>query len=130
FLLRDGYPAGLLDPNSLVPTILRRAQDSNQRSPYIQQYNFGIQRELGKDWVADLAYVGNKATKLNGFRNINQRAVIQNANGSQAAGDRPYLAFGDIQWMENRVASDYNSLQVSAEKRMSHGLTGLLSYTW
>ena len=130
FLLRDGYPAGLLDPNSLVPTILRRAQDSNQRSPYIQQYNFGIQRELGKDWVADLAYVGNKGTKLNGFRNINARPVIQNANGSQSAGDRPYLAFGDIQWMENRVLSNYNSLQARLEKRFSSGLSSLFSYTW
>ena len=28
---------------------------------------------------------------------------IQNADGSQSAGARPYPAFGDIQWMENRV---------------------------
>ena len=34
FQLKDGYPSGLLDPNSLVPTIFRRAQDANQRSPY------------------------------------------------------------------------------------------------
>ncbi|MBI1764006.1 MAG: TonB-dependent receptor [Acidobacteria bacterium] len=130
FRLVDGYPAGLLNPASLAPTIGRRAQDANQRTAYIQQFNFGIQYELLKDLLFDVAYVGNKGTKLNGFRNLNQRAVITNANGSQAAGNRPYPAFGDIQWMENRVGATYNSLQARLEKRFSHGLTGLVSYTW
>ena len=129
FRLVDGYPSGLLDPNSLAPTVLRRAQDPNQRTPYIQQYNIGVQYELWPDVVLDVAYVGNKGTKLNGFRNLNQRAVITNPNGSQSAGARPYPAFGDIQWMENRVSSNYNSLQLRLEKRFSQGLSGMLSYT-
>jgi len=77
-----------------------------------------------------VAYVGNRGTGLPGFRNLNQRAVIQNADGSQSAGGRPYPAFGDIQWMENRVSSDYNSLQTRLEKRFSSGLSALVSYTW
>ncbi len=130
FRLVNGYPAGLLNPTSLAPTIGRRAQDANQRTPYIQQWNFGMQYELLKDLLFDVAYVGNKGTKLNGFRNLNQRAVITNANGTQSAGARPYAAFGDIQWMENRVGASYNSLQARLEKRFSNGLTGMLSYTW
>lgn len=130
FRLVNGYPTGLLDPASLAPTISRRAQDPNQRTAYIQQYNFGIQYELMQDLLFDVAYVGNKGTKLNGFRNLNQRAVITNPNGSQAAGARPYPAFGDIQWMENRVGSTYNSLQARLEKRFSSGVTALVSYTW
>jgi hypothetical protein len=130
FRLVNGYPPGLLDPNSLAPTISRRAQDAFQRTPYIQQYNFGMQYELMKDLVLDVAYVGNKGTKLNGFRNLNQRAVITNPNGSQLPGNKPYPAFGDIQWMENRVGASYNSLQTRLEKRFSRGLTALVSYTW
>ena len=130
FRLVNGYPNGLLDPNSLAPTISRRAQDANQRTPYIQQFNVGVQYELMKDLVFDAAYVGNKGTKLNGFRNLNQRAVITNANGSQAAGARPYAAFGDIQWMENRVLSNYNSMQLRLERRFTRGFSALLSYTW
>jgi hypothetical protein len=129
FRLIAGYPSGLLDPTSLSSTVLRRAQDPNQRTPYIQQFNVGVQYELWPDVVLDVAYVGNKGTKLNGFRNLNQRAVITNANGSQAAGARPYPAFGDIQWMENRVSSNYNSLQLRLEKRFSQGLSGMVSYT-
>jgi hypothetical protein len=130
FRLVNGYPSGLLDPNNLAPTVQRRAQDANQRTPYIQQFNLGIQYELMRDLVLDVAYVGNKGTKLNGFRNLNQRAVIDNPNGTQSAGDRPYPAFGDIQWMENRVNASYNSLQARLEKRLSNGLSALVSYTW
>ena len=129
FRLVNGYPSGLLDPNSLAQTVGRRGQDPNQRTPYIQQYNIGVQYELMPDVVLDVAYVGNKGTKLNGFRNLNQRAVITNPDGSQSAGARPYPAFGDIQWMENRVSSSYNSLQVRLDKRFSQGLTGTISYT-
>jgi hypothetical protein len=130
FRLINGYPAGLLDANTLAPTVQRRGQDPNQRTPYIQQYNVGTQYELTPNVLVDVAYVGNRGTGLPGFRNLNQRAVIQNPNGSQSAGARPYPAFGDIQWMENRVSSDYNSLQTRLEKRFSRGLTGLVSYTW
>src|SRR5262245_58774700 len=129
FRLVNGYPSGLLDPTTLAPTISRRAQDANQRTPYIQQYNIGVQYELMSDIVLDVAYVGNKGTKLNGFRNLNQRAVVTNADGSQSAGARPYPAFGDIQWMENRVSSTYDSLQLRLEKRFTGGLTGNVSYT-
>ena len=130
FRLVNGYPSGLLDANALAPTVLRRGQDPNQRTPYIQQYNIGVQYELMTDLLLDVAYVGNRGTGLPGFRNLNQRAVIQNADGTQAAGARAFPAFGDIQWMENRVSSDYNSLQTRLEKRLSNGLTALVSYTW
>lgn len=131
FRLVNGYPPGLLDPATLNQTTVgRRAQDAHQRTAYIQQFNFGIQYELMKNLLLDVAYVGNKGTKLNGFRNLNQRAVITGANGSQTAGARPYPLVGDIQWMENRVGSTYNSLQTRLEKRFSGGLTGLVSYTW
>ena len=106
------------------------ARMPNQRTPYIQQFNVGVQYELRPDVVLDVAYVGNKGTKLNGFRNLNQRAVITNPDGSQSAGARPYPAFGDIQWMENRVSSTYKSLQMRLEKRFSKGLSGMVSYTW
>jgi hypothetical protein len=128
--LRNGYPSGLLDPSTLAPTIARRAQDPNQRTPYVQQYNVGVQYELVSDVILDVAYVGNKATGLPGFRNLNQRAVISNPDGTQSAGARPYPAFGDIQWMENRVGSTYNSLQTKLEKRFTRGLSALVSYTW
>ncbi len=131
FRLQNGYPSGLLDPGNLTPTIMRRAQDIDQRSPYIQQWNFGIQREIRTDLLIEIAYVGNKGTKLAGFRNLNQRAVVFNPQtGAASAGARPFPQFGDIQFLENRVLSNYHSMQIRVEKRYSAGLTFLGSYTW
>jgi hypothetical protein len=130
FILSNGYPNGLLDPTTLAPTVALRGQGPNQNTPTIHQYSIGVQYAAANDLSLDVAYVGNAGRDLPGFRNLNQRAVIQNADGSQSAGARPYPALGDIQWMENRVASDYNSLQVSLNKRMSRGISGLVSYTW
>ena len=49
FQLRNGYPTGLLDPNTLAPTVLRRGQDPNQKTPIIHQFNVGAQYELMPD---------------------------------------------------------------------------------
>ena len=35
--------------------------------------------------------------------------MIVNPSGTHSAGARPYAAFGDIQWMENRVLASYNT---------------------
>jgi hypothetical protein len=82
----------------------------------------------------DLAYVGNRGTKLAAFRNLNQRLVSFNAQtGAPIAGDRPLAPVGlngDIQYLENQGISDYHSLQARLEKRFSAGVSALLSYTW
>src|SRR5262249_30544285 len=129
FRLQDGYPSGLLNPPNLS-TLSRRAVDQDRRTAYVQQWNFGIQRELFKDLLLEVAYVGNKGTKLAGFRNANQRSIVINANGTASAGLRPFTQFGDIQFLEDRVLSNYNSLQVRVENRFSRGLTFLGSYTF
>ena len=83
--------------------------------------------------LLDVAYVGNKGTKLAAFRNLNQRAVSFSSVGQAVAGARPLAGVGldgDIQFLENLGVSNYHSMQVRLEKRFSSGLSGLASYTW
>jgi hypothetical protein len=129
FRLQDGYPTGLLTPAN-PSTLSRRAVDLNRRTGYVQQWNLGVQRELFKDLLFEIAYVGNNGAKLAGFRNANQRSVVIGANGAASAGPRPFPQFGDIQYLEDRVLSNYNSMQVRVEKRYSKGFTFLGSYTF
>jgi hypothetical protein len=120
----------LLDPSNLSPFVYRRGQDPNQRSPYIQKFSLGIQRELTPDLLLDIAYVGNKGAKSPGLRNIDAPTVIVNPDGTHSAGSRPFFGLGDVQWMENRVLSNYHSMQVKLVKPFSSGLSVLASYTW
>jgi len=132
--LQTGIPAGFVDPARVVQANLqRKAQDPNQRTTYVQQWNFGIQRELAADLLFDVSYVGNKGAKLAAFRNLNQRLLTFNSFGEPVAGARPLAGQslnGDIQLLENVGVSNYHSFQGRLEKRFSRGLSALVSYTW
>jgi hypothetical protein len=43
--------------------------------PYVQQWNFGIQRELATDWLLSASYIGNGTTHLYGGSRIESRRV-------------------------------------------------------
>ncbi len=135
FRLQDGIPEGFVDLSRVnLETVSRKAQDPDQRSSYVQQWNFGIQKELARDLILDLAYVGNKGLKLAAFKNLNQRIVSFNpATGAPMAGPRPLADAGlngDIQFLENVGRSNYHSFQARLEKRFSAGLSALVSYTY
>jgi hypothetical protein len=63
---------GLPTRGNIAETFEFRAIDRNLRTPYIQQYNFGVQRELGADTMLEVRYVGSRGTKLLEARAFNQ----------------------------------------------------------
>jgi hypothetical protein len=134
FRLQDGIPAGFVDITKVnLATVARKAQDPFQRSPYTQQYNFGVQRELVNNFVLDVSYVGNRGLKLPSFRNLNPNTYSFNSQGIVTVGSRELapLGFqGDIQVLENLGISNFNSLQFKLERRFANGFTMLASYTY
>jgi len=97
----------------------------NLRTPYMQQWNVSVERQLGPAGVAELAYVGTKGTKLVTNRDINQ------AQPSPVPLNlRPVPQFADIQAYESRGNSSYNSLQAKFSERLHAGLTALVAYTF
>jgi len=101
------------------------AYQRNFRTPYVQQWNFGIQQQVGKNRVVEIAYVGAKGTKLLGARDINQALP-----SPQMPNLRPNPQFADIDYLESRANSIYNSLQARFQQRLTTGLSVLASYTW
>jgi hypothetical protein len=132
--LETGVPPGFVDINRVnLQTVARRAQDSGQRTTYVQQWNLSIQREVLRDAVFEVGYIGNKGTKLAAFRNLNPATFTFNAQGAPVTGPRVFAAnglLGDIQFLENLGVSNYHSLQLRFEKRFSAGWLMLSSYTW
>jgi hypothetical protein len=95
------------------------------RTAYVQQWSFGIQQELGRNRVLEVAYVGSKGTKLIAARDINQP---QPSNAERYL--RPNPRFEDVNIIESRGNSNYNSLQARFQQRFRGGLSALLSYTY
>ena len=102
-----------------------QAIDGNFRVPYAQQWNAGLQRELGGGILLSASYVGTKGTALILAPDINQPAP----GAGTVAQRRPYPNFAGISTVESVGNSSYHSLQLSAEKRFAKGLSFLASYT-
>jgi hypothetical protein len=116
-------------PSQLVTTF-NKATDNitwvpkNTRDSYVESYYLSVQRQLFKNSLLDIAYVGNHGLKLEGFVNGNQK-------NPSAGFSRPFTNWpSDITEALNEFYSNFNSLQVKYEQRMAGGLTLLNSFTW
>jgi Carboxypeptidase regulatory-like domain len=102
----------------------------NKRTGYVQQYNFSFQRQIGKDWSLEAAYVGNVGRKLLGGSDINSPMASSNATSKNIDQRRPlYPTFLTMTMTDTMINSSYNALQARVEKRFSRGFTLLASYT-
>ena len=113
--VNEGFPA--LDPAAAsFPGLL--SADRRFKSPYYQQWNFSVQRDIGWNTSLEVAYVGSKGTHLQVLRDYNQP--------QPGPGDpqerRPYPQYGNFGSITNAGSSTYNSIQLKLNKRWSNGL--------
>jgi len=155
-LLQPQGPAGGLKTN-LSQSL--NFFNSVRKTPYSQRWSVGVQRLLPAQFLVDVSYVGNRGTRLEIPHNINgipnqylsteffrDQATIDRLSarvpspffgtdpiyGSTATrGEllRPFPQFGSIVVDENAGYSWYHSMQITAERRFSHGFTFQLNYT-
>lgn len=98
---------------------------------YAMQYNFGIQRELGSNMVAEVSYLGNLGRKMpNSDLTINQvPPELMGPGNAQAR--RPYPQFSNVSVRLPAIGSmNYHAALFKLEKRLSHGLSFNTTYTW
>jgi len=101
------------------------AQDPNAKTPYSEQWHGSIQQEIPYSTVLTFAYVGTKGIHLDDLRDINAGSP----GTTNVTVARPYADFAQINELETEQISNYNALQISAERR-GHGLDFLASYTY
>jgi len=93
--------AGGATPSAPFGTL--QTVQSHLKIPYSEQFSFGIQRQVLKDLVFDISYIGNRSLKLPSFRNLNPNTYTFNALGAPVAGLRELDSLGlrgDIQILE------------------------------
>jgi Carboxypeptidase regulatory-like domain/TonB dependent receptor len=122
-----GFPASsLVDPNT--PTLF--SVDPKLITPYLQQWHFGVERELGKNTVLQITYAGSKGDRLFTFYNGNQADPSTNP-AIPFAPRRPVpLIDAAINLFRSDGWSKYNSLQSRLERRFANGFSLLLTYTY
>ncbi|MCI0625343.1 MAG: TonB-dependent receptor [Acidobacteria bacterium] len=107
-----------------------RGVTPNFRNASVQQFNFGLQREISASSVLTATYVGSLGRHLTWGRPLNQPSP--GPGNIQAR--RPYNSrlpnVTNISWLETSGNSAYHSLQTSFEKRFGSGLYFLGNWTW
>jgi hypothetical protein len=129
---QQGYPTGLTDARTFSVANANIAYiPKTFGTPWVQSYFFSLQRELSRDLVLDIGYVGNDSNSLPLIADYNQAAPQPtfSANLSLAA-RRPIQGYGAITWFNPAGFSMYNALQVKLQKRFSNGLQLLNSFVW
>jgi hypothetical protein len=132
-----GLPAGTAN--------LQFATD-NFYAPYTQQGNLSVERELTRDLGLTVSYIWSRGVGLISQRDVNLGPPgptvtyrVNDANGNQVdsfttpvwiAANKVDPRFGRILQVENGGNSWYSGLAVQVNKKMSHGVSAKLAYTW
>jgi hypothetical protein len=127
------FPTGLtLSCTAAVPCSIG-AVDPHLKTPYMVDWNVGVEHSFTNNLSLDVSYVGNHGGHLLGIIDVNQ-AALGSVTGANPYGIRPYSAkFPWLQYINevvNDAHSNYNSLQTTLTKRVSHGLDFTVGYTY
>jgi hypothetical protein len=111
-----------------TPSVVPPGIQKDFRTAYVNQWSLGIQRELARSLVLDVSYLGSQGHKLPVPWNINQALP----GPGSVASRRPYRGYGNITggFISSIGNSNFNALQIRAERRFSRGLSFISSYTW
>ena len=102
-----------ITPQSLTSSTLS-VYDPHLQLPYTLEWNVAVEQALGQQQSLTVSYVGAAG------RRLLQTAYVISPNSS----------FGSVNLVGNAATSDYGALQAQFQRRLSHGLQALTSYTW
>ena len=135
FTVRNSEPAESFRPNlsytvpftrTGAPTFILINQYGEPTS-YVNQWSFGLQRELTQDMSIEANYFGSSGVKLRRLTTYNNTRPSSNSNSNLT---RPFPQFGGMQNMNAPSHSSYHALQVRLQQRFAHGFTLLSSYAY
>ncbi|MGH9628824.1 MAG: TonB-dependent receptor domain-containing protein, partial [Bryobacteraceae bacterium] len=120
------------DPVQSVEGASTRLQpiDPAKRTPYLQQWNLNIQRELPGSILFEIGYVGSKGTHLMERLDINQARLNAPGENLTVQQRRPFADFQSILLYQGGETSSYNALTVHIERRFAAGFQLLTNYTY
>ena len=104
------------------------AVDPNLKTPYIQSWNLGVTHAFTNNLSFEVEYVGTHGSRLTGFRDLNQPLPDGTLPIANQFPTENYLGF--INFFSNDTISNYEGMQATLTKRLSHGLSFVAGYTY
>jgi hypothetical protein len=120
------FPTGAVFSCTAASPCSIGAIDPNRKTPLVGTWNFGIQHAFTNNLSLDVSYVGNHADREGISVDLNQADLVTGVR--PYASKYPYLKF--INYSYNGGWSNYHSLQSTLTKRLSHGLSFTVGYTY
>ena len=115
----------------LPPISLTAVPDGKLHSPYFMQWSFAVEHQVGNALNLRVQYVGTRAinqpyeTQVNGYQ-----TVCDGCFAPFPYGQPKDPRFGPVTQLNTGAHSHYNGLQLTAEKRLRHGIQVQANYTW
>jgi hypothetical protein len=137
-----GFVSRWFNPATGASSALNTPFYENVHTPLTRQFNLGIQYQLSPSWLLEVAYVGSSGiNQANYNHNINLAQLASPSNPingqttntlANAVYRVPYLGYQAIglQATAYDAIYNYNSLQLTVRKRLSHGISMQAAYTW
>lgn len=130
-----GFPApvpvaipsnGIITPTGTLASSNFFVIPLDYKNPYVESWNFAVQRELPGHFNLDAAYVGNHGVRTPDNFNLNVSYTPNSGN----AGDLFFPRTQSYTEYWRGFSSMYNSLQVKVDRRFYNGLSITTSFTW
>jgi len=138
-IFSSGFPQGHLScaspqsspGNCLPPVAITAVPDGKLHAPYFMEWSLGIEHQVGTTASVQAKYVGTRAvnqpysSQVNGYQTVCQGCFAP----------FPYRQptdprFGAVTQFSTGANGHYNGLQLTAMKRLGHGLQGQINYNW
>lgn len=113
------FTSAQIAPLTISPTATLAsfaAFNPNLKLPYTLEWNASVEQAIGRDQILTASYVGAIGKRL-----LQSTFLI-------GPPSNPNIGQGII--TDNTASSNYNALQVQFQRRLSHGLQALASYTF
>ncbi len=120
------FPGAAIFPASGVYVTI----PSNVAATYMMQWNLSYQRQVAKDWLVTVNYLGNRTNHILGAREINPVNPVTGLRYLTSLNATQGAAYASIVQTDDGNTSNYNGLLTSVNHRFAKNFTMLMNYTW
>ena len=89
------------------------------RTPYVYHYNLSVQRQVARDLVAEVSYVGSSSHKLTALIDVNPFVLGTRHRLFNTSPNNDDFSFSYLNQFDNVGSASYNSMEAGLEKRLS-----------